>query len=334
MLRIRKWLLAGALIGTTGMMSLGFAQKTELRFGADKKFKIVQFTDLHIKWQDPRSDVAFERMNQVLDEEKPDLVIFTGDIIYSQPAGENLRNVLKTVSDREIPFSIVFGNHDFEQGAPREELMKVAESLPYNLSVDEGPEVSGVGNYALAVRSSDGQKDALVLYCLDSNAYSSIEGVEGYDYIKHDQVDWYRTQSDAFTERNGGTPVPSLAFFHIPLPEYNQAAADENAQLYGIRREKACAPPLNSGLFTAFKEKGDVMGTFVGHDHDNDYAVCWYGVLLAYGRFTGGPTEYNHLPNGARVIELSEGSRSFTTWIRTKAGVEQPTVYPDSFVKK
>ena len=129
-------------------------------------------------------------------------------------------------------------------------------------------------------------------------------------------------------------PLPALAFFHIPLPEYNQAAADENAQLYGIRREKACAPPLNSGLFTAFKEKGDVMGTFVGHDHDNDYAVCWYGVLLAYGRFTGGPTEYNHLPNGARVIELSEGSRSFTTWIRTKAGVEQPTVYPDSFVKE
>ena len=31
---------------------------------------------------------------------------------------------------------------------------------------------------------------------------------------------------------------------------------------------------------------------FVGHDHDNDYAVMWKGILLAYGLFTGGNTEY------------------------------------------
>ena len=98
-------------------------QKEVLKFNRDGKFKIVQFTDLHVKWQDPRSDIAFERMNQVLDDEKPDLVIFTGDIIYSKPALENMRNVLKTVSDRKIPFSIVFGNHDNEQGATKEELL-------------------------------------------------------------------------------------------------------------------------------------------------------------------------------------------------------------------
>ena len=127
-------MFAGALLLAAGLSSLGFAQKTGLKFNPDKKFKIVQFTDLHVKWQDPRSDIAFERMNQVLDDEKPDLVIFTGDIIYSKPALENMRNVLKTVSDRKIPFSIVFGNHDNEQGATKEELLKVAESLPYSLT--------------------------------------------------------------------------------------------------------------------------------------------------------------------------------------------------------
>jgi len=40
------------------------------------------------------------------------------------------------------------------------------------------------------------------------------------------------------------------------------------------------------------------------------------------------------LPNGARIIELNEGARTFKTWIRTKAGVEQLTTYPDSFVKE
>ena len=59
----------------------------------------------------------------------------------------------------------------------------------------------------------------------------------------------------------------------------------------------------------------------------------WKDILLAYGRFTGGNTEYNHLPNGARVIELSEGMRSFTSWIRQKDGVVDKISYPASFVK-
>ena len=205
--------------------------------------------------------------------------------------------------------------------------------MPYCLTTDEEPALSGVGNYVLPVLASTGEQPALTLYCIDSNSYSSIEGVKGYDYIKRDQVDWYARRSSGFTEANGGKPLPALAFFHIPLPEYNQAASDENAQSYGIRREKACAPVLNSGLFTAMKEQGDVMGVFVGHDHDDDYAVCWQDVVLAYGRYTGGNTVYNHLPNGARVIQLKEGERSFKTWIRTAAGVEQVTTYPDSYRK-
>lgn len=81
--------------------------------------------------------------------------------------------------------------------------------------------------------------------------------------------------------------------------------------------EEACAPKLNTGMFAAMKESGDVMGIFVGHDHDNDYAVMWKGILLAYGRFTGGNTEYNHLPNGARIIVLDEGAaRSLPGFVR------------------
>ncbi len=60
------------------------------------------------------------------------------------------------------------------------------------------------------------------------------------------------------------------------------------------------------------------MGMFVGHDHNNnDYAVAYKEVLLAYGRYTGGNTVYNDLAsNGARVIVLREGERKFDTYIR------------------
>ena len=82
---------------------------------------------------------------------------------------------------------------------------------------------------------------------------------------------------------------------------------------------------------------GDVMGTFVGHDHVNDYAVCWKGIMLCYGRFTGSKNTYYDIPggNGARVIELTEGERGFKSWIRLHDGkVINGIAYPEDFKKK
>lgn len=324
--------LAGLLIGC--LLSVYAQQPPTLQFNQKGKFKIVQFTDLHVRHQDARSDIAFERMNQVLDVEQPDLVVFTGDVIYSQPANENLSKVLHVVSDRKIPFAVTFGNHDQEQGMSNEELFKVISQNPYNVTIDEVPSLSGTGNCALPIQSFNGKANAAVLYCLDSHRDCALD-VKGYDYIHPDQIAWYQQKSRAFTQANQYKPLPSLFFFHIPLPEYNEAVANENASLYGIRREKACSPVLNTGLFAAMKEQEDAMGVFVGHDHDNDYAVNWKGILLAYGRFTGGPTEYTHLPNGARVIELTEGSRTFRTWIRLANNeVQQLTTFPNDYSKE
>lgn len=305
----------------------------DLKFNPNGKFKIVQFTDIHYIYNDTRSDIALERIQEVLDTEKPDLVLFTGDLIYGKPAEQGIRTVLQQVANQKTPFAVTFGNHDDEYGLSREELLKIIQTIPYNLTRTTIG-ISGVTNFILPIKSSDGKKNAEILYVFDSHSYSQIEDIEGYGYIHFDQIQWYCEQSRKYTEANKGTPLPSLAFFHIPLPEYSQAATDENASLFGNRKEKACTPLLNSGLFTAIKERKDVEGIFVGHDHDNDYAVMWQGVLLAYGRYTGGNTVYNNLPNGARVIELTEGEEGFHTWIHTtKNHIEQQVKFPDSFLK-
>ena len=245
-----------------------------------------------------------------------------------------MRTILNLASKRKIPFGMTFGNHDNEQGLTRTELFDIIKTIPYNLT-DSVAGVSGASNYILPVKSSDGKKDATVLYCMDSHSYSQIGGIGGYDYIKFDQIQWYRENSAQYTKQNGGTPVPSLAFFHIALPEYNQAASDETAILVGTRKERACAPQLNSGLFASMKEMGDIQGVFVGHDHDDDYAVYWKGILLAYGRYTGGDTVYNNLTNGARVIEMTEGENGFKTWIRLKDNeIINKVNYPSDFIKK
>ena len=68
----------------------------------------------------------------------------------------------------------------------------------------------------------------------------------------------------------------------------------------GFFGEPVCDPQLNSGLFNAMLECGDVMGVFCGHDHNNDYAINNRGILLAYGRYSGGDTVYNDIPNGTQ----------------------------------
>ena len=84
-------------------------------------------------------------------------------------------------------------------------------------------------------------------------------------------------------------------------------------------------------------EAGDVMGIFAGHDHVNDYVVPWKGILLGYGRYTGGKTVYCDVPwgNGARIIELTEGERSIESWVRTKGGrIDNRFVFPKDFSKE
>ena len=312
------------------------AQQQTLKFNDEGKFKIVQFTDIHWVYGSDKSKPARERIIEVLDAEKPDLVVLTGDVVTAKPAEKGLKEALAPIVERKIPFALTFGNHDEENDLSRKEMLAVVQSLEGNLTTTTNG-ITGVTNYVLPIKASSDDRAAAVLYVFDSNAYSTIKGLKGYGWIEHDQIGWYKKTSAAYTAANGGTPIPSLAFFHIPIPEYHEAVQNESNFMVGTRKERACSAEVNSGLGTAMLAAGDVMATFVGHDHVNDYAVNWRGILLCYGRLTGGSTTYNDIPkgNGARVIVLTEGKREFETWIRIKGGeVINHVNYPTDIVKQ
>jgi hypothetical protein len=191
---------------------------------------------------------------------------------------------------------------------------------------EKGPEdIHGCGNYVLTVKGSKSDKVSALLYCFDSNAYVSSPKYGTYAPIFFDQIKWYNEESDKYTQMNSGKPLPALAFFHIPLPEYNHVIGRKNT--IGVRGEKPCPPDYNTGLFGSFIDKQDVMGTFVGHDHDNDYIGLEYYIALAYGRVTGADADRKP-ERGGRVIELYEDEFVFDTWIRTPKGVELNFHYP------
>lgn len=312
------------------------AQNKTLKYNDKGVFKILQFTDIHYQKNNPASAVAIELINEVLDAEKPDLVVFTGDIIYAKPVIAGLDDVFTPVIERKIPWAYIFGNHDDEHGMSRAELMDYAVSKPFCLAQAGDKSLKGIGNYILEVKSSNESKNSAILYFFDSGAYTPIKGLGTYDWFAPNQIEWYSNQSAAYTKENGGVPYPALAFFHIPLAEYPQMKAEKYDQLIGSKDEKECNGKLNTGMFAAMRQAGDVMGTFVGHDHDNDYIGNYYDIYLAYGRFSGGNTEYNNLgKNGCRVIELKEGKREFSTYIRLLGGeILYPVEYPATFATK
>ena len=141
-----------------------------LHFSRSGNFKIMQIADLHYsvsqgecretphpcRDSDNRTTSLLMR---VLDEEKPDLVVFSGDQLNGQGSSWDPKSVLakfaRGATDRKIPWAAVFGNHDSENGATREEQLDMMKALPYNL-VEKGPkDIHGVGNYVLKVKSAD-----------------------------------------------------------------------------------------------------------------------------------------------------------------------------------
>ena len=298
-----------------------------LRF-KDGKLKIAQLTDIHWNPDSEKSDKNVETILTVLDIEKPDVVILTGDVVTRKPAMKGWRKVVDMLEKAEIPFAVTMGNHDAEN---------LSEDSIYNFLSqsrlfigEKGPQaLSGTGNYILPVYASDGtDKVNALLYCMDSNDYTSDSEKYGkYAWIDWGQINWYREQSHAYAAKNGGRPLPALAFFHIGLPEYKNLQLRK--EMYGSLGESGGFPKINSGMFSAMIETGDVMGVFAGHDHDNDYIGQEYGIALAYGRVSGHDA-YGDLERGARIIELYEGKRQFDTWITTPSQKSLGYSYPSA----
>lgn len=315
-----------------------YAQE-KLHFNENGKFKIVQFTDIHYKSGSEESAKSIRMMKEVLENEKPDLVAFTGDIVTDTPAKNGWDEVLAPVISKKIPYAIVLGNHDDEHDCTRRQIMDYVISKPYCYAQTGPAYLTGEGNYVLEIKNTQ-EKIGAILYFMDSNAYNKVGEQKGYNWFGFDQVEWYRNNSSFFTRENNGKPYPALAFFHIPLQEYTLLPDTtknyvKNAPVFGNRTEKECPGIINTGMFAAMIEGGDVMGTFTGHDHDNDYIGYLNGICLAYGRFSGSKTTYTSLGYGARVIELTDNERVFNTWIHSSDNnILYNVKYPDSFVGK
>lgn len=116
-----------------GRAKPGLGTHAALRVNKDGKFKIVQVSDTHMvtgvgvckdaidadgkALPDSAADpLTIDFIRKILDQENPDLIIFTGDQLHHDiPDTQSaLFKVYAPVIERSIPFAAVFGNHDSE----------------------------------------------------------------------------------------------------------------------------------------------------------------------------------------------------------------------------
>jgi hypothetical protein len=320
--------------------------RIKLKFNVDKTFKIVQFTDTQDNQNtDPRT---IRLIQTVLDDQKPDLVVFTGDNIAPHgsipPTAADvvaaIHNIAAPVDQRRIPWFITFGNHDQEMGMDEEKMFEIYRSYPFNINQRSPKGVSGTGNMNVLIYSSRGYKPVFNVWGLDSGRYAPEKIADqtinqefllgwtwmpDWDWIRPSQIAWYTVTSERL-EKIYGKKIPSLMFFHIPLQEFrtmyeNDAYKVQHPELglppqhgvTGERNEDECPGPFNSGLFSALLEREDVKGVFVGHDHVNNYVGNYFGIFLGYSANTGFGTyglggSDNHRMRGARVFVLNESN--------------------------
>jgi hypothetical protein len=290
-----------------------------LHFRDDGSFTIALFTDVHWRSGDDADQRTAHVMDAILAAAQPDLVVFNGDTIdgaHCEDPAMALRAALAPVTARGLPWAAVFGNHDDEGALDRAQLMEKMQALPGCLAEPGPAALSGVGNYVRTVDGRDG-KPAARLYFLDSHAYARTD-VGGYGWFERDQIAWY-LETAAAARQAQGRVLPALAFFHIPLSEYNEMWDLHTCR--GIKGEAVCCPLVNTGMFAALHEAAEVLGVFVGHDHLNDFIGELYGIRLAFGRVSGYSGYGDHaFVRGARMIRLRQGVYDFDSWLHLDGG--------------
>ncbi len=309
-----------------------------LSFNGDGKFKIYVVNDIQ---DEGKLDERTERfLRASIKQEKPDLIILNGDQLselMKNPTYPNIKttldNLLNIFDESETPFMFNFGNHDNDKVlfAPLCMQADIYYAHEYCFAAKDGYDC---GSYNKPVMSSDGSRIALNIYMMNTGSWDPEGGMPG---VSPAQIRWYERTSDELKAQNNGEVVRSVLFQHIPVNEIYSVLKEVSPltpgavrstlfantyKAYVIDESKLVTPdqdyfygtavgsehPLKqTGQYSSWLRKGDIIGAFVGHDHLNNFVSRTDdGIILGYGRACGFATEGDGAKRGGRVFEFDE----------------------------
>lgn len=256
--------------------------------------KILQLTDLHLTYGfDYLDRKTYKLIDTIIKQEKPDLIVFTGDLVMSIYAKFLIKDFIKKVDTYNIPFTFTFGNHEMEYHTMEQIVNSIKRVKTKNLIFHQGEKLSddnthGYSNFKIKINLTN---RSFYIYMLDTkaNRKDNVLSDNKYDYLSLEQVDWFYRQAKLDDGKN-------LVFMHIPLVEY--------LDYEGIPNETIWTQGKNTGLFSKLVEVGKTLGVFVGHDHTNEFEFYKDNIMLAYGR-NSGYNAYGTNKKGGRIIMIN-----------------------------
>lgn len=274
-----------------------------------ENFRVLQLTDLHISDKD-NQDLHYDFIDLTINDAQPDLIVVTGDL-FTFASKATAKKLCSYLDGHNIPWTVTFGNHDEQCLFSIEWFADYLTNYGSNCLFKDiaNDDVYGNCNFVINLMKNNAIHEQIFL--LDSNRYN-YGGYFGYDYIKEGQIDWYEKMVNYTTGLNGGAVIPSTLYFHIPLPEVDEAwekakAGDSEATLdFGEKREDSYPPKYNSGLFNKIVELGSTRAMFFGHDHLNNFRVTYKGVTFGYGIKSTNRIYFDADMTGGRTMIIHE----------------------------
>ncbi len=312
----------------------------KLKFN-DGKFKILLFGDIHENSDyegNPRFKDMHKLMNAALDEYKPDLCVLLGDNCYGavlrddgiEKFNKMATDLIEPITRRNIPVAVIMGNHEHDHGIDDEIVAAYNSIEGCIMRNDAPPEITGAANFKELIYSSDGETPLFCLWFIDSNNLCEDRSLSNYDFVHTDQIEWFEEESAKLKELNGGKPMPSFIFQHIPVPEEYEllrkprfwelpvSVAGHNSRknkryvgkkgVEGYVGEGPCAPDYNNGQFASWKKVGGVLGAFFGHDHLNDFSGFVDGIFMAQHKTAGFRAYTDGCRSCVRLVTIDENN--------------------------
>lgn len=271
----------------------------------NNNFKILVTTDLHLCDDKALIEKSLEMLVRHVAEEKPDLILFTGDVILTDFQQIDCIQFGRFMEKMGVYWAICFGNHEAraEKEYHKYFMLKNVECFPHCLTKFGDMSLFGYGNFIINIMNGDNTirqsifmfdsgRDVDPKYFAEHGAPADLKS---YDFLKNNQINWYKNSVLNFEKEHG--KFKSIMLMHIPLCEYQEVMKlDENGKyvptgkaeiLYGGMYESVGCSGFNSGMFDMILELGSTQAVFAGHDHVNDFCAKYKGVYLVYGQCDG-----------------------------------------------
>ncbi|MBP5405111.1 MAG: metallophosphoesterase [Clostridia bacterium] len=223
-------LLAPGAEGNPSKDAYSLVKRNEDGSVDETDWKVMQATDLHFGDKMKENQVTLEKFLEAIYREKPDYVVLTGDIITSIRGRSRAVQLCNIFEKLGIYWTYVIGNHEGDQifALSRKELIDICASYPHcvlDSSVkytSDGKEVWGEGNCVVHLLGKDKVVQSMIFMdtgdaITDADAARVGVAKGTYDFLKEEQMQWYKEQVEAATLLDEN--VKTMLFIHIPLVE-------------------------------------------------------------------------------------------------------------------